>query len=228
MKISVIIPALNEEEVIAETIRQVRKQSAGLIKEVIVSDGGSRDRTAETAAAEGGRVVKSPQRGRAAQMNFGAAQATGEVLYFLHADSHPPAQFDRQILDQLKDGYSAGCFRLAFDSSHRLLRFYAWFTRFDLNAFRFGDQSLFITSSFFNRIGGYRNDHMLMEDNEILKRIKREDEFAIIADAVTTSARKYREKGVLRLQLAYTLIYILYHFGVPQERLVKWYKLMIQ
>ncbi len=226
MRISVIIPALNEEHVIAETIRQLREQSAGFIKEVIVSDGGSRDNTVEIAAAEGATVVKSPQKGRAGQMNYGAAQATGEAFYFLHADSHPPAQFDRQILDRLEKGNDAGCFRLGFDSSHYLLRFYAWFTRFDLNAFRFGDQSLFISASFFTEIGGFRNDHMLMEDNEIVRRIKNSGSgsFTIIPEKIVTSSRKYRENGVLKLQLIFTLIYTLYHLGVSQGKLVELYK----
>jgi len=219
MNLSVIIPAFNEEGEIAETIRCVQDRGDELLQEVIVVDGGSMDATVKNAKEAGAKVVVSSQKGRAAQMNYGAEKAAGDIFYFLHADSKPPQNFANSVCQAVESGYDAGCFRLTFDQNHVLLDVYAWFTRFDIDAFRFGDQSLFIRSNAFWAIGGYRNNHIVMEDNEIVRRIKEEYTFAILDDAVETSARMYREVGVLRLQLIFVLIYTLYFLGVEQETL---------
>lgn len=227
MQISVIIPALNEEAVIAKTIGKVRQHSdPSRLKEIIVVDGGSTDATVAQAERAGAIIVKSPK-GRAKQMNVGAKAASGEILYFLHADSIPPAGFGQAILKAIDEGYSAGCFRLKFDKEHMLLNFYAWFTRYDVDAFRFGDQSLYMNRVVFSRIGGFREDHIVMEDNEIVRRVKQAYKFCIRPERVTTSARKYREVGVLKLQLIFCLIYIGYFVGASQATLVSWYNKII-
>lgn len=220
-RISVIIPTYNEEDHIAGTIRAVKNQGGGLVENIIVVDGGSTDSTRSVAEEAGASVVQSPGRGRAAQMNFGAQQAGGSILYFLHADSHPPPEFDRQITNTVAEGSKAGCFQLAFDQRHWLLDFYAWCTRFDIDAFRFGDQSLFITAELFQKLGGFREDHLLMEDNEFVRRIKKSHDFSVLEDTVTTSARSYRQVGIVRLQMAFILIYLLYFAGVEQEKLMQ-------
>ena len=227
MNISVIIPAYNEAELIRQTVSAILERADGALAEIIVADGGSTDKTTEYARAMGAKVLTSPK-GRAVQMNAGAREASGDILYFLHADSIPPEKFDRTITEAVSEGDVAGCFRLSFDSHHPLLRFYAWFTRFDVNAFRFGDQSLFIKREVFEEAGGFREDHIVMEDNEIVRRIRREYGFRIIPESVTTSARKYRETGVLKLQLVFTLIFVGYYMGVPQATLVSWYKKFIR
>jgi len=216
MKISVVIPAYNEADIISTTIRTVQQRSNS-IHEIIVVDGGSSDQTVGLAKKGGARVVISPGKGRAHQMNYGARQASGEILYFLHADSLPPLNFDRKIKRAFPRGYTAGCFQLAFDSDSVLLDIYAWFTRFDVDAFRFGDQSLFISREAFWDVGGFREDHLVMEDNEIVCRIKRHFSFTILDDKVETSARAYERGGVFRLQLVFLIIVILYHCGVRQE-----------
>src|SRR5699024_12194073 len=91
------------------------------------------------------------------------------VLYFLHADTLPPRNFALDILKSVKKGLNAGCFRLSFNSKHPLLQGYAWFTRFNADCFRFVDQSLFITHAAFDRAGGFREDHIEMEDQEIVR-----------------------------------------------------------
>lgn len=219
VQISVIIPTYNEEKSIAKTIQAVKDNSNREISEIIVSDGGSRDRTPEAARLAGARVVRAPKGGRAPQMNFGASHAASELLYFLHADSIPPEGYDSSIVNAVQKGYSAGCFRLCFDHPNLLLRMFAWFTRFDIDAFRFGDQSLFITSRLFTKIDGFREDHIVMEDQEIVRRIKRNHHFALLTDSVTTSARKYLETGVLKLQFVFLIIFSLYYAGVQQETL---------
>lgn len=221
MLISVIIPVYNEEDNIATTIDKVREYGTGQIHEIIVVDGGSCDKTVERAKSLGIEVLKSPKKGRAAQMNFGAVHAEGDILYFLHADSLPPEDFTSQIQSAIRQGFEAGCFQLTFDRNHILLNFYAWCTRFDINAFRFGDQSLFITRKAFKRVGNFREDHIVMEDNEMVRRIKQHYSFKILDDSVITSARKYEQVGVLKLQMIFTLIFMLYHFGVEQSKLIR-------
>ncbi|MCW9708754.1 TIGR04283 family arsenosugar biosynthesis glycosyltransferase [Fodinibius salsisoli] len=228
IKLSVIIPTYNEAEVIAKTVRQVFDKGNDLIEEVIVVDGGSSDETVSQAQQAGATVIDSPSKGRAAQMNRGAEHATGDILYFLHADSRPPANFAASIHRSITTGSDAGCFRLAFDDDHWLLTSYAWFSRFDIDFFRFGDQSLFIKREVFAQLRGFREDHIVMEDQEMVRRIKSDFSFTILDGAVVTSARKYHKVGILKLQLIFSLILTLYYLGVSQERLVGIYKGLIQ
>jgi len=223
--ISIIIPVLNEEEIIGSLIGEVKERENGFTDEIIVVDGGSTDGTVEMAQKSGVTVIRAEERGRARQMNTGARQAQGTILYFLHADSIPPERFDRKIKETVVDkGYDAGCFRLQFDDDHPLLTFYAWFTKFNLNLFRFGDQSLFISKRLFNKIGGYAEDLIVMEDNEIVRRIKQAGTFKVLPSSVITSARKYRDNGVLKLQLIFTVIYVLFYLGFSQEYLIEFYR----
>ena len=227
--ISIIIPVLNEEIVIEQLLTYLFEHSAAEIPmEVIVVDGGSTDKTVSIAQQHHAKVIKTSRRGRAIQMNEGARAAKGEILYFLHADTFPPANFMQEIMDACRDGHLAGCYRLNFDDDNLLLAMYGWFTQFDLPAFRFGDQSLFIERSLFFDIGAFHEDMIVMEDNEIIHRIKQKTSFVILSGNVTTSARKYRKNGVIRLQLIFTLIYILFHLGVSQKILVKIYRTFIR
>ncbi len=222
--ISIIIPAYNEAKQIAQTIAQTRKAvAAGSLLEIIVVDGGSSDETARIAEGSGAIVLRS-SKGRSAQMNCGATAANGHILYFLHADSVPPANFTQQILDAVDSGVVSGCFRLAFDYKHWFLKANCWFTRFDVNAVRFGDQSLFILKKAFLRSGGFREDLLLMEDQEIIHRIKKEGKFIVLKDYVTTSAIKYIDNGPYRMQGIFFLIWTLYYMGWSQASLLELYR----
>ena len=229
MKISVIIPTYNEEENIAGLIGYLLKYGDDKLKEVIVVDGKSKDRTITEAKESGAATYLLSERGRARQMNFGAKQATGDVLYFLHADCLPPKNFLNQISKALNNGYDSGCFRLKFDYNHWFLRCNAWFTRFNFNAIRFGDQSLFIRKGIFDRIGEFNESLTIMEDQEIVHRISSNKyTFTVLDTYLKASARKYLSNGIYRLQFIYTLIYFCFYLGVSQKRLESFYNYTIR
>ncbi len=221
---SIIIPTLNEESTLPSLLSYVLKHIDRSVTEVLVVDGKSSDRTVEKAQKSGVQVVIAPERGRASQMNYGAGLARGDLLYFLHSDTYPPPEFMDHITRAAREGYEAGCFQLGFDEERPLLRFYSWFTQFDINAFRFGDQSLFVEASLFDEIGGFDCSLEVMEDNEIMYRLKNRADFKIMPARVETSARRYERNGVFRLQILFTLIYLLFHMGVSQEVLVDFYE----
>lgn len=227
--ISVIIPTYNEEGHIGKTISWIReKDTAGFIIEIIVADGGSNDGTVAEASRCGAVAVLSPGKGRAAQMNYGASLAQGSIFYFLHADTLPPHGFTEDIVQAVNHGYNAGCFMLAFDQAHWFLRANCWFTRFDVAAFRYGDQSLFIQKEIFERSGGFCAAHIVMEDHEFIKRLRKQHRFAIIKKPVLTSARKYVTNGVYKTQGIFYLIYFMYYAGFSQQQLVRTYRKLIR
>jgi rSAM/selenodomain-associated transferase 2 len=225
--ISIIIPTFNEADQILTTIAQLNELSAGEHPEIIVSDGGSTDNTVALAKKAAATVLLSSRKGRAAQMNAGAALAKGEVLYFLHADTIPPEGYLADIKEAVANGYPAGCFMLSFDNPHWFLKANCWFTRFDVNAIRFGDQSLFVTKAAFEQSGGFSEGHIVLEDQELIKRLRKYVRFKVVKKPVITSARKYLENGVYKTQGIFFIIYFLYVAGFSQERLVRTYKKLI-
>lgn len=223
--ISVIIPTLNDERSLPPLLIYLKRLPFfERISEIIVSDGNSTDDTVRIAESFEVKVIQNTNAGRAQQMNAGARAATGSVLYFLHADSLPPRDFVNEIENYYHQGYLGGCFRLQFDHQHWFLRLNAWFTRFNVNWFRFGGQSLFVTRQLFELIGGFREDHVVLEDREIIGRIKAAGKFVVIPRYITTSARKYLDNGIYRLQGVYYYMFALYTFGVSQGIMQKAYQ----
>ena len=226
--ISIIIPAYNEADQIEITISKVQANKGQHEIEIIVVDGGSNDQTISIAEKCGAITLLCEKKGRAVQMNKGANFAKGEIFYFLHADSIPPQNFTGFIKDALQEGFSSGCFRLSFDLQHWFLKANCWFTRFNINAVRFGDQSLFVTHEVFNKCGGYNESLLIMEDQEIIHRIKKHCRFKVMNEAVTTSARKYRANGIFRMQAVFYRIWLLYYLGYSQAHLLKLYRKLIR
>jgi len=227
--ISIIIPVYNEADNIGSLVQYLAKNdNNNLVRDIIVVDGGSSDETCEKARDAGATVIPSDRPGRAIQMNNGANYATGDILYFVHADSYPPSDFAAQIVAAWQNGKRTGGFRLRFDTRHWLLNGYAWFTRFSFHPFRYGDQSLYIDRALFYHIGGFREDHIVMEDNEIIRRIMKYDHYEVLQGYITTSARKYIDNGIFRLQLIFTCIYSMYYLGFSQSSLVRFYKTFVR
>lgn len=225
--ISIIIPVYNEQDVIAQNIFRIRKAIVTDHVEIIVVDGGSNDETTAVALKSSATVIVGGK-GRARQMNLGVSIAKGSILYFLHADSIPPMGFDQSIINAYQNGSQSGCFRLAFDHGHWFLKANSWFTRFDVNAVRFGDQSLFVDKEIFHKSGGFREDLFVMEDQEIIHRIKDHAKFVVLDDVITTSARKYLDNGIFRMQGIFFRIWAMYYLGYSQEKILKTYKELIQ
>jgi rSAM/selenodomain-associated transferase 2 len=227
--ISVIIPVYNEEGVIGKTILYLRSAVHDqFVKEIIVVDGGSTDNTVNESEQAGALVVRGLKKGRAAQMNEGARHAKGSILYFLHADSTPPNTFAVDIAEAIKKDFTMGCYRLRFDVDHWFLKANAWFTRFDVNAFRYGDQSLFVSREHFDRVGGFSEKHIVFEDYEIIKRLRRQGKFGILKKEVTTSARKYITNGVFKMQGIFYLMYMMYRLGYSQERMLALFRKLVR
>ena len=226
--ISIIIPVLNEEDLVVPQYHAIRKASTldGIL-EIIYVDGGSTDQTLTRISELNARVVKSTK-GRARQMNLGAQKAKGDILYFLHADTLPPLGFDQTIINAYNDGINAGCFRMKFDSKSRFLGFFAWFTRFNHWLCRGGDQSLFISNKHFNATGGFNEDYMVYEDLEFIGRLYRSGKFKVLPQNVITSARKYNQVGKYRLQFHFAVIHLKNYLGASPEALYKYYKRNIQ
>ena len=164
------------------------------------------------------------KKGRAKQMNVGAMQAKGNILYFLHADSFPPKHFDALIVKEIQKGHLAGCFKMKFDSDHWWLNLAGWFTQFGWKVCRGGDQSLFITKNLFDMIGGYDESFVVYEDNDLINKLYELKQFVVIQEWLTTSARRYHNNGVWKLQYHFWAIYIKKWFGASAEELLAYYK----
>jgi len=227
MKLSVIIPTFNEAANIARLVGELRYHAASEAVEILVVDAHSPDDTAGLARQAGATVLLAPQAGRAAQMNHGAAHATGDVLYFVHADVRIHPDYVATIGQAVAQEYAAGCYRFRFDSAHPLLRINSYGTRFEGIMSRGGDQTLFITRVLFEQLGGFNERFVVMEDFEIIQRIRRVAPFLIVPKDVLVSARKYENNSWLRVQVANLTAFSLYFLRVSPGRIARTYKAML-
>jgi rSAM/selenodomain-associated transferase 2/rSAM/selenodomain-associated transferase 1 len=220
--ISIIVPALNEGGAIKKTL--LLAQLADNV-EVIVADGGSQDGTVQVSLSAGVRVICAPK-GRARQMNAGAAAATGEILLFLHADTHLPEGFDEMVRQALSTpGAVAGAFELRIDSPQPLLRLIETGVNWRSRLFQmpYGDQAIFLPASVFRTCQGFP-DTAIMEDFLLMLRLRRLGKINIVAVPVLTSGRRWQKLGVLKTTLINQLVIVAYFLGVPPERLARWYR----
>lgn len=217
MNVSIVVPVLDEEATTDATLRRLRSDFAGC--ELVVVDGGSRDHTAALAARHA-TVVSSPP-GRARQMNRGAAETSGDVLWFVHADT----VIDRAALPALQAALAdpavvGGGLSLRFDRDGAAL---GWLARASNARARrlhhiFGDQAIFVRRDVFERLGGFP-PLPLMEDLEFSRRLHRAGRTVLLSATSTASARRFTEHGTLRMIAAMLYLRALYFAGVSPERI---------
>jgi len=221
--ISVIIPALNEGDNIRFCIEGVLNE--GCDCEIIVADGGSKDKTAESAKSYPGVSFMQSRKGRGIQMNMGASVASGDILLFLHADTILETGWAAEILSVLEDtSISGGAFTFSIQSplwKYRLVE--AWVKlRCKLCSLPYGDQAIFVRKSAFDLIGGYRNIP-LMEDVDFIGRLNKLGTIVILDKKAITSERRWSKEGLIKTAAMNQLIMLLYKFGVNPSRLARIY-----
>lgn len=221
--ISVIIPTLNEEGNIEKLLPFLQKHGEPYLQEIIVVDGESEDRTTEKASFLGAQVLISAQKCRASQLNMGAQAAKGDVLYFVHADALPPKSFASDIEKALEEGKRIGCYRFRFDSRKIMLRINSYFTRFPFLWCRGGDQTLFMEKDLFQKLNGFDERFVVMEDFDLIRRAKQKASFHVLPKSVIVSPRKYAKNSYLRVNIANLIVFRMFKRGVDPQRLKETY-----
>ena len=222
VKISIIIPVLNEAENIGLVISSIQRAEN---IEVIIIDGGSQDNTVKIAENLGVKVIVT-NRGRALQMNAGAKIATGEILLFLHGDTQLPLGFETEIRKTfINSNIIAGAFQLKINGDQLSLRVIekTVFWRSKYLQMPYGDQAIFIKAITFGEIGGFP-EQPIMEDFELIRRLNHLGKIEILSSSVITSGRRWQKLGVFKTTLINQLIVIGYYLGISPTKLAQWYR----
>jgi rSAM/selenodomain-associated transferase 2 len=221
--ISIIIPALNEEQHIARCIESLRAESFS--GEIIISDGGSTDRTREVALRHADITVIDSPKGRGAQMNRGSENARGDILLFLHADTILEQGWSKELSAAFDDtAVVGGAFSFCIDNFSPKYRLVEAWVRLRCRIFRlpYGDQAIFIKKDGFQKLGGYK-EMPLMEDVDLISRMKNMGRIAILQKKAVTSGRRWISKGLLKTAAINQISMLLYHLGVSPEKLARFY-----
>jgi rSAM/selenodomain-associated transferase 2 len=215
MKLAIIVPMLNEAAGIGTTLATLRELGA----EIVAVDGGSSDKTIEIASAHADQILHSA-RGRARQMNAGAAATQADILLFLHADTALPPAADQLIRDALKNGADWGRFDVRITGASRWFSIIAGMMnlRSRLSGIATGDQAIFVRRSAFEKIGGFP-DLPLMEDIVLSQRLKQLGRPACLRQKVTTAGRRWERHGILRTILTMWWLRLRFFFGADPKQL---------
>ena len=228
MAISIIIPVLNEEKLLIPLLDRILHCQG--VTEVILADGGSTDRTLDIARDYSLKTIECGESHRAKQMNLGASVATGEILYFLHADALPPERFCTDILSFITSGYDMGSFRLQLGSPGKSLKaINSFFTKINWLLFQGGgDKSLFIRKTVFREMNGYDESYSIMEDFEFVRRARSKKlKWITLDQPIMVSDRKYQYNNFFKVQLANLLAYTAFKYGISPRRIKHWYNILI-
>lgn len=219
MRLSVVIPTLDEAERVSASVSSAREGAS----EVLVVDGGSQDATPARAEAAGARIITSPP-GRARQLGVGAEAARGDIVLFLHADTRLPVGWAAAVRDALADpAVVGGAFAFRFDDRRPMLRLLEWGTalRVRLLKLPYGDQALFVRREILEQIGGVPQVPV-MEDLDLVAGMKAHGRLALLRAPATTSARRFLAAGPLRLSLRHLAAAIAWSFGRDRQALADW------
>ena len=223
--LSVVVPTLDSAADLPATL-QALEEGRGLLREVLVADGGSNDDTASVATSLGAKVIEAP-RGRGPQLAAGGTAAVGDWLLFLHADSRLQPGWSGEVsafMSEPRNRERAAAFRLALDDAdpraRRIERLAGWRAR--RLGLPYGDQGLLIARAFYESLGGFR-PLPLMEDVELVRRIGRR-RLVLLEGRIVTSAARYRRDGWLGRPLRNLTILAGYFLGVPPSLLRRYYE----
>ena len=220
--ISIIIPVLNEAAIIQSTLENLLAYPD---VEVIVVDGGSQDNTPSIARAAGIKTILVLG-GRAVQMNAGAKIATADILLFLHVDTRLPDNFVELVVRTLKQpGAIAGAFKLGIEGKELSLRWIETLVKMRSHLFSlpYGDQAIFLTKQAFQDVEGFPQ-LPIMEDFELIQRLKHRGKIAIAPERVITSNRRWQKLGVWKTTLINQLVIAGYYLGIPPDKLSRFYR----
>jgi rSAM/selenodomain-associated transferase 2 len=218
MKISIIVPALNEATLIRRSLAELRRRAPQA--EILVVDGNSFDQTADYAAPLCDRVLQTTA-GRARQMNAGARDARGDVLWFVHADATVPAAATAEIERALRDQrVVGGFFRIRIPRANFIYRFTDCFGHYAglLFGIRYGDHGFFCRRETFEKIGGFP-DVAVMEDADFFRKLRRAGRVGVIPEPIVINPRRYEQIGPTRLTVVFALMGLLYFFRAPRRSL---------
>ena len=223
MKLSIIIPTLNEEEKLPQLLDVITLHTYNY-DEIIVVDAESSDKTVSIAKDYGIKTIISDKACRAYQLNLGAEKATGDIYYFVHADVIPPDSFREDIAILMEKGVDSACYKFEFDKKHPMLKFNSWWTQFNFMFCRGGDQTLFVKRDTFEKLNGFDEEYIIMEDFDFIRRLKKKFKFSIIQKSVIVSARKYDKNSYLKVNLINLWSYWSFMLGRSPQKIKKFYK----
>ena len=221
MRVSIIVPTLNEEAHIAENIRNLQQLSGE--KEIIVVDGGSTDQTVTLVSGQNVRVLRA-SKGRGPQMHAGALASAGDVLWFVHADTIPSLHALEAIRNSLKtDSVVGGNFGLIFDGPSRAAkRLTAIYPLLRILGLYYGDSGIFVRREAYFQIGGF-GPLALFEDLDLLRRLRRVGKFIHLNSQIVASSRRFEQRNFALVWLHWTTLQLLYWCGVSPNWLSCWY-----
>jgi rSAM/selenodomain-associated transferase 2 len=229
--LSIIIPIYNEAKHLPKQLTFLDRQADLHSIEIILSNSiDTTDNSAEISKSyKNVQFYDSFTKGRAKQMNFGASKAKGHILMFLHCDVQLPEDFYEQVTSAVKEGYKMGFFAYRFDRSTFMLNLNSYFTKNDSLFAGAGDQCQFFERSTFEKLGKFNEDYCIMEDFEIMDKVRKNKiPFKIIQSRATVSARKYDKGSWLKVNLINGYVFFLYKLGVRPIKLRRIYKSLLR